>query len=347
MNISIIIPCYNSEKYLSACMDSVLAQTFEDFEAILIDDGSRDHTLAIAQRYAEIDPRVRVFAKENGGVAAARNLGLDHAQGEWITFVDSDDLLPPDALETLLSGAGDSVDMVVCAHETFDETGRRETVIPESRWMDKDGEAERRAVALRLIEGDSVLNIMCNKLHRRALIEREALRLRPGVKIAEDALFNLEAVLCGSGIAYVNRVAYHYRTHSASAMHTQPRNEMQRHKPWLNSMREMLLRRGQMEAYFTAYLDTAALRLYKDGGVAAVIRQFNREVLPLLPLDTMNEEKLSPGAQLLARLCRMGAYPAVYPLIYPAQVIRRKLSEMAFALRAKKEMPQWPRSFQL
>lgn len=340
MTISIIIPCYNSEKYLSACMDSVLAQTFEDFEAILIDDGSRDHTLAIAQRYAEIDPRVRVFAKENGGVACARNMGLDHAQGEWITFVDSDDLLPPDALETLLSGADDSVDMVVCAHETFDETGRRETVIPESRWMDKAGEAKRYAVALRLIEGDSVLNIMCNKLHRRALIEREALRLKPGVKIAEDALFNLEAALCGSGIAYVNRVAYHYRTHSASAMHTQPRSEMQRHKPWLDNMREMLLRRGQMEMYFPAYLDTAALRLYKDGGVAAVIRQFNSEVLPLLPLDTMNDEKLLPGAKLLARLCRMGIYPAAYPLIYPVQVIRRKLSEAAFALRAKKEMPQ-------
>ena len=269
MKISIVIPCYNSGKYLSACMDSVLAQTFEDFEALVIDDGSKDDTLSVAQYYAQRDPRVRVFAKENGGVAAARNLGLDHAQGEWITFVDSDDLLPVDALETLLSGVGDAVDMVVCAHETFDETGRRDIVIPETRWMDQEGEARRHAAALRLIEGDSVLNIMCNKLHRRALIEREALRLTPGVKIAEDALFNLEAVLVGRGIAYVNRVAYRYRTHSASAMHTQPRSEMQRHRPWLVGMREMLLRRGQMEKVFPAYLDTAALRLYKDGGVMA------------------------------------------------------------------------------
>ena len=340
MKISIIIPCYNSEKYLGACMDSVLAQTFADFEAILIDDGSKDGTLAVAQRYAQKDPRVRVLVKENGGVAAARNLGLDHAQGEWITFVDSDDLLPRDALETLLSGADETADMIVCAHETFDETGRRKIVIPETRWMDKAGEAKRRAAALRLIEGDCVLNIMCCKLHRRALIEREALRLKPGVKIAEDALFNLEAVLCGSGVAYVNRVAYSYRTHSASAMHTQTLSEMQRHRPWLDAMRDMLLRRGQMEMYFPAYLDTAALRLYKDGGVMAVIRQFNSEVLPLLPLDAMKEEKLSPAARLLARLCRMGAYPAVYPLIYPVQVIRRKLSQAAFALRAKKEMPR-------
>ena len=340
MKISIIIPCYNSEKYLAACMDSVLAQTFEDFEAILIDDGSKDDTLRVAHSYAQKDARVRVYAKENGGVSAARNLGLDHARGEWITFVDSDDLLPEDALESLLSGASDAVDMVVCAHETFDETGKREIVIPESRWMDKPGEAMRRAAALRLIEGDCVLNIMCNKLHRRALIEREGIRLTPGVRIAEDALFNLEAVLCGRGIAYVNRVAYRYRTHSASAMHTQTLSELQRHAPWLEALRDMLLRRGQMEAFFPAYVDSVALRLYKDGGVGRVIRRFREEAAPLLPLDRLEEGKLSFGARLLLRVCRAGAYPLVYPLIYPVQVLRRKLGEAAFALRAKKEMPK-------
>lgn len=340
MKISIIIPCYNSEKYLGACMDSVLAQTFEDFEVILIDDGSKDNTLSVARSYAQKDSRVRVLVKENGGVAAARNMGLDHAQGEWITFVDSDDLLPADALTTLLSGADNAVDMVVCAHETFDETGRHEIVIPETRWMDLSGEGMRRAAALRLIEGDSVLNIMCNKLHRRAMIEREGIRLHPGVKIAEDALFNLEAVLCGRRIHYVNHVAYSYRTHSASAMHTQTQNEMQRHRPWLEAMRDMLLRRGQMEAYFPAYLDSAVLRLYKDGGVKAVIRQFISDVLPLLPLDAMEKEKLSTGGRLLACLCQTGTYPVVYPLMYPVQVVRRKFGEAAFTLRVKKEMPK-------
>ena len=340
MKVSIIIPCYNSGAYLGACMDSVLAQTMEDFEAILIDDGSRDDTLAVAQDYAKRDARVRVLAQENRGVAAARNLGLKHARGEWITFVDSDDLLPADALHTMLSGADDHVDMVVCPHETFDESGTLETVIPQTRWMDRRGEAQRRAAALRLIEGDSVLNIMCSKLHRRTLIEREGLRLQAGVKIAEDALFNLEAVLCGQGIAYVNRVAYRYRMHGASAMHAQAAGEMARHRPWLLVMRDMLLRRGQMEACFAAFVDSAALRLYKDGGVPGVVRRFNADVLPLLSLDRLDESRLSRGAHVLLRLCRSGAYPRVYPLIYPVQVLRRKLGEAAFALRKEKEMPK-------
>ncbi len=340
MTISIIIPCYNSAKYLRDCMDSVLAQTFDDFEAILIDDGSTDDTLALAREIERSDPRVRVLAKENGGVAAARNLGLEHAMGEWVTFVDSDDLLPENALETLLFGVDEDTDMVVCAHETFDESGVLETVIPQSRWMDKVGRARQRAVCLRLIEGDCVLNLMCNKLHRRLLIEREQLRLAPGVRMAEDALFNLEAALCGRKVAYVNRVAYRYRMHAASATGSDHGREYDRHLPWMKAMQEMLLRRGAMEAYFGAYLDSVALRLYKDGGVSGVMRGFDEKVMPLLPIHALDGKKLGAKEKLLVRLCQKGLYSKVYPLIYPWQVLVRKAGEIRFALASKKEMPK-------
>ena len=339
MTISIIIPCYNSERYLRACMDSVLAQTFEDFEAILIDDGSRDQTLAIAREIEAQDARVRVLAQKNSGVASARNLGLDHARGEWIAFVDSDDLLPPDALETLLSGVDEETDMVVCAHETFDDHGTLETVIPQTRWPHMQGEARRRAICLRLIEGDCVLNIMCNKLHRRALIEREHLRLVQNVRMAEDALFNLEAVLCGRKTAYVRRVAYRYRMHALSATQRTRESEYDKHLPWLLAMREMLLRRGAMEQYFGAFLDSVVLRLYKDGGVGGVLRGFESKAHALLPMQEMDASRMAPGTKLLFGLCRNGMYAWVYPLIYPFQVFGRRISALSFALRAKKEMP--------
>lgn len=339
MKVSVIIPCYNSAAYLDECMASVLSQSVSDFEAILIDDGSTDETYAIAQRWAQRDDRVRVLRQENSGVSAARNLGLVHAAGDWVTFVDSDDLLMPDALETMLRAAGDGVDMVVCAHRTFAQDGGTQTVIPETRWMDKRGERQKRAAALRLIEGDSVLNIMCNKLHRRALLERGGLRLRSGLRIAEDALFNLEAVLCGRGVAYVNRVTYGYRMHAASATQTQTAGEFDRHLPWLRALRETLERRGAMEAYYGAYLNSVVLRLYKDGGVAGAVREFTEKALPLVTPDGLDRKKMTAGGRLLARIVRAGIYPCFYPLIYPAQVLRRKLGEAAFALRAKKEMP--------
>ena len=96
--ISVIVPVYNTEKYLHRYIDSILAQTFTDFELLLINDGSKDNSGAICDEYAAKDSRVRVFHKENGGASSARNMGLDNAKGKWVTFVDSDDYILPSFL---------------------------------------------------------------------------------------------------------------------------------------------------------------------------------------------------------------------------------------------------------
>ena len=97
--ISIIVPIYNSESTLKRCVDSILAQTYQNFELLLIDDGSKDCSGEICKEYAQKDSRVKVFHKENGGVSSARNLGLDNARGEWVTFVDSDDWIDVYSIE--------------------------------------------------------------------------------------------------------------------------------------------------------------------------------------------------------------------------------------------------------
>lgn len=340
MKVSVIIPCYNAGRYLAECLDSVLAQSECDIEVIVVDDGSSDNTLEIASAYALRDVRVKVLHQENAGVCAARNLGLSIAAGEWVSFVDSDDLLMPDSLAVMLAAADECTDMVVCAHETFDGHGSCEAFWPSTRWMDLAGEQKRRAVALRLIEGDSVLNIMCNKLHRRSLIEREGLRLVTGIAIAEDALFNLEAALCGREIAYVNRITYRYRMHGQSATQTRAASEFDVHRPWLLAMRSMLERRGVMERYFAAYVDSVVLRLYKDGGIPGVMRAFRQKAGPLLVRGEMNTEKMSPWGRCLLALCESGCYVAVYPFIALVQIVLRKTQDAAFVLRAKKERPQ-------
>ena len=97
--ISIIVPVYNAEAYLNRCIDSILEQSIQDFEVILVNDGSKDSSEAICKEYASQDNRIRVFSKPNGGVSSARNLGLDNASGEYIMFVDADDWLDKDAIE--------------------------------------------------------------------------------------------------------------------------------------------------------------------------------------------------------------------------------------------------------
>ena len=115
--ISIIVPVYNAEKYLHRCIDSILSQTFTDFELLLIDDGSTDSSSIICDDYLREDSRVRVFHKKNGGVSSARNMGLDNAKGKWITFVDSDDFISSNFCEILLDNENE--DLVICSFETF------------------------------------------------------------------------------------------------------------------------------------------------------------------------------------------------------------------------------------
>lgn len=340
MKISVILPCYNAAHYLEECLDSLLAQTMGDFEALLVDDGSKDDTLSIAQKYAARDARIQVLHQDNAGVSAARNRALGQAKGEWATFVDGDDILPPNAFETLLSGAGERVDLVVCPHETFDETGHSEPVFPETRWMARQGDARRHAAALRLIEGDCVLNIMCGKLIRMEMVRRERLTLNASVRMAEDALFNLEAVLCAREIVYVNRVAYRYRLHAGSATGSRTDSEWQAHLPWLLEMRKMLIRRGDMEAYYAPYFNSVVLRLYKDGGIGGVVREFKTKAADILDMPALDRKKMTRQGRRLLALCEKGTYPRVYPLIAVGQILQRKWGEAAFALRAGREKPQ-------
>ena len=141
-SISIIVPVYQAEKYLSKCIESVLRQTFSDWELLLIDDGCRDSSPEICDRYAAKDDRIRVFhKKKNAGVSEARNWGMREAKGEYIAFLDSDDGFEPKALETMWSLREQTdADTVGCAHTNLlpDGTATVEPLLPAGVY-DKDG----------------------------------------------------------------------------------------------------------------------------------------------------------------------------------------------------------------
>ena len=111
--ISVIVPVYNAEKSLCRCIDSILTQTYQDFELLLIDDGSKDSSGAICDSYAAKDSRIKVFHKPNGGVSSARNLGIDNAQGEWLTFVDADDWVEENFLSSFDLVENKGIDLIV------------------------------------------------------------------------------------------------------------------------------------------------------------------------------------------------------------------------------------------
>lgn len=124
--ISVIVPIYKVEQYLAKCIESILAQTYRDIEVILVDDGSPDNCGAICDEYSRKDDRIRVLHKENGGLSAARNAGIDVACGAYIAFIDSDDYIAPKMIETLYGLIKrDSSDMAICNFSYVDESGKR------------------------------------------------------------------------------------------------------------------------------------------------------------------------------------------------------------------------------
>ena len=122
--LSIILPVYNVEKYLPDCLTSILNQTYDDFELIIIDDGSTDQSLSICKAYELKDTRIRVYSQCNAGLSAARNKGIDCSQGTYLAFVDSDDTIDSEMYETMMSALEESeVDIVVCGHRVVSENG--------------------------------------------------------------------------------------------------------------------------------------------------------------------------------------------------------------------------------
>ncbi|MBR5148258.1 MAG: glycosyltransferase family 2 protein [Bacteroidaceae bacterium] len=198
--ISVIVPIYKVEQYLHRCIDSILSQSYADFELLLIDDGSPDGCGAICDDYAAKDSRVRVFHKENGGVSSARNLGLDNAQGEWITFVDSDDWLESDFLEKLM--VDDCTDLVVGGN--IRPSGELKQA------SDRQYDALSIADFLEEHLNGSLLRAPWGKLLRYSIIDSNHIRFDEQIRFGEDTIFIYQYLCQCNIVTTISFCGYHY-----------------------------------------------------------------------------------------------------------------------------------------
>lgn len=204
MKISVIVPVYNAENYLSACLDSILSQTCQDFEIILIDDGSKDASGQICDAYAGKDPRIQVVHQENGGVSRARNRGLELATGELISFIDSDDTLEPDMYELLVRVMQEhNADISHCGYKHI--VGEEIRLVHDTKRVipHHTQEALDCFVDGRLFGGG-----LWNKLYRRELLD--GLSFREDLKNNEDILFNFEAFRRADCSVFADYPLYNY-----------------------------------------------------------------------------------------------------------------------------------------
>lgn len=221
VTVSVIIPVYNTRAYLEKCVDSVLAQTFEDYELILVNDGSTDDSPGICDRYQRQDPRIRVIHKENGGLSSARNAGLDIAAGNYICFVDSDDHIAPTLLEKtvpLMDGQG--LDCVCFGMQKETAEG---VLLEKIHYIPRNlrigTEEERLEFLLKYLLNYRIGWEACNRIFRAGIIQKNRLRfVSERTVFAEDLLFSFLYWLHADSCLVIHDILYHYVQHKNSLM---------------------------------------------------------------------------------------------------------------------------------
>lgn len=214
--VSVVIPVYNVKQYLSECVNSVINQTYQNMEIILVDDGSTDGSGALCDEYAKLDERIKVFHKENGGLSDARNYGMDRADGEFIYFLDSDDFIEPYAIEALTETAvQNEADVVLLDARVIDEDGSPQMDLPSYMRYYRIGNYEG------CVSGKELFRKMQNQGEYRSgvpfhFIRREAIKYRFASILHEDELFTMQLLYSVDKAVYYPEVLYVRRIRAGS-----------------------------------------------------------------------------------------------------------------------------------
>jgi len=221
--VSILSPCYNVEKYLPQCLDSIINQTYQKLQIVMIDDGSTDKTWQVLYDYSQKDNRIEIYHQSNQGVATTRNNLLDKVKGDYVLFVDSDDWIELDMVEFLLSKSHETeADIVTCAHVVNDTSAKKE--YNQELWVQES--AIKKFLFHRELNGS-----LWNKLVLTSLLH--GLRFEPNISYGEDALFFWGVLQNANKLLYTDRQFYHYRMNETSISHASyDKRKMSGHIVW-------------------------------------------------------------------------------------------------------------------
>lgn len=216
--VSLIVPVYNVAPYLPNCLDSIRAQTYDELEVLLVNDGSSDGSPEICQSYVQADSRFHLIDKPNTGVSDSRNQALDQAKGKYLQFLDSDDWLPPDAAQLLVHAAEATGADLTLGHfyRVAGDRAARQGHIKKERVLTRQEFAEEMMKA----PANYYYGVLWNKLYRRSIIEAHRLRFAADVSWCEDFLFNLNYIQYVRLVSAVPKPVYYYRKREDSLVNS-------------------------------------------------------------------------------------------------------------------------------
>ena len=322
---SIIVPVYNSAAYLPACLDSVLRQTVQDFELLLVDDGSTDNSAAICDAYAAQHTGIRVFHRANGGAAGARNTGLENAAGEYVLFFDSDDTVEPDTLERCQHAIAESGADLVIFGMAFDHYAASSLVRTENLSCGRDGVYTPAQIAgeFSAFFEDNALSSACNKVFRRSLLcGSEPLRFDETMTLYEDLELVLRYLPRCRTVCALSAPLYHYRlTQEGAHLASRVRDPALLAEQLEKINRDVLALHEESGASSAGCLDTAAALYLQCLRFHLAFRRYSAaELAAVLPAYCQREHfrsLLARGGQLneadagLLRLVEAGQFRTI------------------------------------
>lgn len=275
--ISVIIPVYNSEKYLDRCIESLISQTMKEIEFIFIDDGSSDNSKFIIKKYKELDERIILIEKENGGVSSARNLGIINAKGEYLAFVDSDDWIDLNMYEELYNIATiNKCECVMCS------------IVEEKEYKEFEKiDIKKNSVIEDILNFPDFFKVVCGSackgIYSKKLIDENNIRFPLGIKLSEDKIFNFYFLSRVKRFYYTDKYFYHYFNNCISSVRKY-RNKMleeiflakQKEDEWidnLNKNREIY--RNIYNNMFIYVLMSCLMNEFKSDNKISLLKKYN------------------------------------------------------------------------
>ena len=313
--LSVIIPVYNVERYLRQCLDSILVQTFTDIELIVVDDGSTDQSGKICDEYAEKDSRIVVIHKKNGGLADARNAGLDVISGEYIAFVDSDDWICPQMYETLLRYQEKTdADIVSCKIHFFSDDGKINDVWPK---IEQDYIYNKRDFIDHFFPDikRSIMPSVCNKIFKKIVFE--TIRFPLGRRY-EDAYIQLDIYDSAKKIAIINEPLYEYRKRSGRITDQVP------YEHYLDQL--------AFSVRHLSFFEASELKQQCEYALAQVVKHYQIAYFAQKYGQSEWKEELRPYSKFISKrftkiiknshICRLHKFVFLISRIFPSYAVR-------------------------
>lgn len=309
--VSLIVPVYNSELYLKRCLDSLVNQSLDDLEIICVNDGSTDSSESILKKYSNKYKNIIVFKKENGGSGSARNFGIDYAKGEYIGFVDSDDILEIDAIEKMyLSAKKFDSDLVVCGMIRInEETGKILTTDMTNTRVDFLNISVNNLDELLFINPGP-----CNKLHKNSLLENFRFSTVP---VVDDLMLMLQYIPYVKKISFIKEPLYHYKFRQDSSVNTVAYSTYEKMKDLFIERKNIYLSQNLDKNYINylskmAYIHIGVSILYRMGyiknlnlnnEIAKTIKYLNEFFPEWKSITTLKHVKLISPLKLFIIKC--------------------------------------------